>query len=443
MKSLTKGNPLKLILYFSIPIFIGRLLQLFYSIVDTRIVGTTLGEAALAAVGGTSTLSDLMVDLMMGVTGGFSIVIATAFGAKDEDRMKKGVAKAFGLTVVISLMLSVFSLAFLDGILGLLNVPAEIYADARGYISVILAGFICSSLYNACAAVLRAIGDSLTPLLFLIISTLLNIALDYAFILGLGMGVSGAALATVISQAVSFVLCFVYMWRKYPILHFKVSNSFEDHELTSWMMKTGGSMGFMAAFVSLGTVCLQTAINTFGTDIIVAHAAARKITMIFMLPFGVFGQALATYCGQNMGAWEYLRIKEGIKQTVLLTWGWCLLVIVLANTVAASLVTMITGSTNPVILKNAVLYLRVDTAFYFVPTMIALIRNSLQGIGDAKTPVISSFIELFGKVVIALFLAPVIGYMGIIVAEPIVWTLMVIPLLISLTRAFSLWEKGA
>ena len=444
MKLLTKGNPIKLILYFSIPIFIGRLLQLFYSIVDTRIVGITLGEAALAGVGGTSTISDFMVDLMMGVTGGFSIIIATSYGARDEKRMKKSVSKAFGLTFIITLFLTLFSLLLLDPILGILHVPAGIYSDAKGYISVIIAGMMCCSMYNVCAAVLRAIGDSLTPLLFLIVSTSLNIALDYGFILGLGMGVRGAAFATVISQGISFVLCFLYMWKKYPVLRFSLFDGdtvlFADRsELTLQMLKTGGSMGFMAAFVSLGTVSLQTAINTFGTDIIVAHTAARKITMIFMLPFGVFGQALATYCGQNMGAGEYQRIKEGIKQSVLLSWAWCVLVVILANTVAGRLVTMITGSSNPVILENAVLYLRVDTAFYFVPTMIALVRNSLQGIGDAKTPVISSFIELFGKVLIALFLAPVIGYMGIIVAEPIVWVLMVIPLLMSLGRCYKSW----
>jgi Na+-driven multidrug efflux pump len=184
----------------------------------------------------------------------------------------------------------------------------------------------------------------------------------------------------------------------------------------------------------MGTVSLQGAINTFGSDIIVAHAAARKITMIFMLPFGVFGQALATFCGQNMGAGEYGRIRTGLRQTIFLTWGWCLLVILTANTISPQMITMITASRNENILLNGSMYLKFDTAFYFIPTLITLVRNSLQGVGDSLTPVISSFIEFAGKILISLFLAPAIGYWGIIVAEPIVWTLMVIPLLIALRR---------
>jgi len=448
MKSLTKGNPLKLILMFAIPLFIGRLLQLLYSIVDTRIVGEILGEASLAAVGSTSTLADLMIELMMGVTNGFSIIVATCFGSKDDKNLKRSAMATFGLAIAITIILTVVCTGGIDIILKILNVQESIYSEAKTYIGIILLGLICTALYNACAGVLRAIGDSFTPLIFLVVSTILNIVLDYAFILGLHMGVAGAAWATVIAQGVSFILCFVYMTKKYPFMFERVKgNELADYirsippELISRMLKTGISMGFMTAFVSVGTVSLQTAINTFGTDIIVAHSAARKVTMIFMLPFGVFAQALATYCGQNMGAGEYQRIKQGVVQTILFTFGWCALVIVLARLFSEQLISMITASTSKEILYWGGMYLKVDTLFYFVPTLIALIRNSLQGVGDVKTPVVSSFIEFFGKLLIAMYLAPAIGYWGIIVAEPIVWILMVIPLLVKMKKYFAEWDR--
>lgn len=434
MRSLTKGNPLKLIILFAIPICVGRLFQLMYSIVDTRVVGVILGEASLAAVGGTSTLSDLLIEFMMGITNGFAIITATCFGAKDEKNLKRSATASFALAIAITFVLTLSGILCLDGILHILHVQPDIYAEAKSYIRIIILGLICTSLYNACAGVLRAIGDSVTPLIFLVISTVLNIGLDYAMILGMHLGVAGAALATVISQAVSFILCFIYMWKKYPFLFMKGDEIGQllqiPAELIHRLLKSGTSMGFMSAFVSFGTVSLQTAINTLGTDIIVAHTAARKITMIYMLLFGVFGQALATYCGQNMGAGEYKRIRQGMVQTILFTFCWCILVIISAQAAAPYFIHLITGSDNENILYWGGMYLRFDTMFYFVATLITLIRNSLQGIGDVKTPVISSFIEFFGKLMIALFLAPAVGYWGIIVAEPIVWILMVIPLIV-------------
>lgn len=193
-------------------------------------------------------------------------------------------------------------------------------------------------------------------------------------------------------------------------------------------------MGFMVSFVNIGTVALQTSINTFGTNIIVAHTAARKATTMFMLPFSVFGTTLATYCGQNLGAKKYNRIKQGIKQTVLLTFVWCVLVVIIAYTVAPTIIRTITASDIKEVIDTASLYLRVNTSLYFVPAVICLFRNSMQGFGDSKTPVFSSSLELIGKVLIAFFLAPRIGYWGIIIAEPIVWIIMVIPLIINMYR---------
>lgn len=435
MKDLTKGKPIRLILLFAVPLFVGQLFQLFYSLADTRIVGQTLGDEALAAVGATTTLSDMLLSFLNGLTNGFAIVIATCFGAKDERQMKKAMGGTILLGSCCAVVLSGLCLLNMSGLLKLLNISPELFAAARGYIGIVIAGLLAATLYNICAAMLRAIGDSFTPLLFLILAAFLNIAMDYGFILCLHTGVEGAAYATVIAQAVSAFLCFLYMRRKYPQLTLKKEDFKPDMVLYKKLFGAGLSMGFMTSLVGIGTMALQTSINTFGTDIIVAHTAARKISSIYMLPFSVMGTTLATYCGQNLGAGKYSRIRQGIRDTVLVTFVWCTGVIISAYTVAPWLIRTVTATQKKDIIDTASLYLRVNTPFYYVPTVICLFRNSMQGFGDNRTPVISSSLEMIGKVLIALLLAPAIGYYGIIVAEPIVWFIMVIPLVVNMVRS--------
>ena len=435
MKDLTKGKPIRLILLFAVPLFVGQLFQLFYSLADTRIVGQTLGDEALAAVGATTTLSDMLLSFLNGLTNGFAIVIATCFGAKDERQMKKAMGGTILLGSCCAVVLSGLCLLNMSGLLKLLNISPELFAAARGYIGIVIAGLLAATLYNICAAMLRAIGDSFTPLLFLFLAAFLNIAMDYGFILCLHTGVEGAAYATVIAQAVSAFLCFLYMRRKYPQLTLKKEDFKPDMILYKKLFGAGLSMGFMTSLVGIGTMALQTSINTFGTDIIVAHTAARKISSIYMLPFSVMGTTLATYCGQNLGAGKYSRIRQGIRDTVLVTFVWCTGVIISAYTVAPWLIRTVTATQKKDIIDTASLYLRVNTPFYYVPTVICLFRNSMQGFGDNRTPVISSSLEMIGKVLIALLLAPAIGYYGIIVAEPIVWFIMVIPLVVNMVRS--------
>ena len=434
MKKLTEGTPIKLILRFAVPIFIGRLFQLFYSLVDTRIVGDILGDTALAAVGSTSTLSDLLLGLLTGLTNGFGIIIATYFGAKDEKNMKKAMGSTILFGASSAILISTVSLLFLSPILDFLNITETLRPHAEAYICIILIGLIADTFYNIFASILRAIGDSFTPLIFLIISSVLNIVLDYSFILYLKMGVEGAAYATVISQALSAVLCFIYMKRKYPQLKLSGSDFIPEKIISGRIFSTGTSMAFMNAFVQLGTVALQTSINTFGTNIIVAHAAARKLTFLFMLPWASLGSTLATFCGQNLGAKKYSRIKKGLRDTILLSWIWCALIIVVTNTCAPFLIKLITATEEVEILETGALYLRVNSLFYFVTAVISLSRNSMQGFGNSKTPVFSSSLELLTKVIVAFALAPAIGYWGIIISEPIAWFIMVIPLVVNLLR---------
>lgn len=444
MKDLTKGNPCKLILSFALPICIGNILQIFYSLADTRIVGEFLGEDALAAVGSTSSLNNMIIGFLLGLTNGFAIVSARYFGGKDMQRLKKAVVADFMLGSLVAILLTVLSVAFLPMILTGLHTPGALVAQAGSYFRIILLGMIFSMLYNVCAGLLRAIGDSLTPLLFLIFSVLANIGLDILFIVVFRMGVKGAALATVVAQTLSFIMCYIYMWRRYEILRFGMQDLHVEKRMIKEMLQTGLSMGFMSSLINIGSVALQGAINSLdNTDYIVAQTAARKITEIFMLPFSVFGTTIATYSGQNKGAGKPERIRRGVRDVILITWVWCGFVILLSYTVVPELVRLITASDNRSIIHAAALYLRVDTVMYFVPALICILRNVMQGIGDTVTPVVSSSIELICKVLVALFLTPVLGYMAIILAEPIAWVLMVIPLIVEIRKNPALQDNGS
>lgn len=434
MKNLTQGKPIKVILLFAIPLYIGQLFQLGYSLIDTRIIGSTLGETSLAAVGATTSLSDLLIEFMNGVVCGYGIIVATCFGAGDEKNLRKAIGGTVVLSVGITALLSIGCLLFLSQILNFLNVSPELAPEASAYIRIIIAGLIATTLYNVCSAILRAIGDSFTPLMFLVISNLLNIALDYLLILRLNMGVTGAATATVISQALSAVLCFIYMRRKYPQIKLHAGDVVPEREMYRQLVPRGFSMGFMLSFVLMGSLALQTAINALGMNIIVAHTGARKATSLFLMIFFVLGTALATYCGQNLGAEEYGRIRQGIRDTILFSFGWYLLVLLIVFTLSPVIINLITASAEPEIIDNAVLYLKVNASFYFLPAIICILRNSMQGFGDSRTPLISSFIELVGKVLIAYLLVPALRYMGVVLSEPIVWALMVIPLIVSILR---------
>lgn len=434
MKNLTQGKPINVILLFAIPLYIGQLFQLGYSLIDTRIIGSSLGETSLAAVGAVTSLSDLLIEFMNGVICGYGIIVATCFGAKEESKLRKAIGGTVVLSVAITALLSAGCLVFLPQILKFLHVAPELAPKASSYIRIIIAGLIASTLYNVCAAILRAIGDSFTPLLFLIISNLSNVMLDYLLIRQFKMGVEGAAIATVVSQALSAILCFLYMCRKYPQIVLHTGDIVPEKEMYRQLLPRGFSMGFMLSFVLIGSLVLQTAINTLGMNIIVAHTGARKATSLFLMIFFVLGTALATYCGQNLGAGEHGRIRQGIRDTILFSLCWYLLVLLIVFTLSPVIINLITASTQPEIISNAVLYLKVNAAFYFLPAVICILRNSMQGFGDSRTPLVSSLIELVGKVLIVWLLVPDLEYMGVILSEPIVWALMVIPLVISMLR---------
>ena len=436
MKDLTKGKPSTLILSFALPVFLGNLLQLTYSLADTRIVGSFLKEDALAAVGATSPLSGLIIGFLMGLANGFAIVTAQKFGAGNREEVRKSFAMSLVMGSVISLILTVLGLLFLHPILRFLNVPDHLTGTARQYIFIIIAGMLATFLYDdTCAASLRALGDTVTPLVILAVSVTLNIAGDLFFILVVKAGVQGVAVATVLSQTLAFLICWFYMIRRYEILRLKKEDFFGlERNMMKNMLSAGLSMGLVSSLVNLGTLALQTSINRLGRDIIVAHTAARKITEMFMIMFGVFGQTMAIFCGQNAGAGRMDRVRQGIGLAVLYTCIWSVMTVIFSFTIGKQLIYLVTGSHNETVIRNAANYLKFDTIFYFVTAVISVLRNAMQGLGETVIPLVSSALEMIGKVVIAVTLVPLLGYTGVIVAEPIVWVIMVIPLIVKILK---------
>lgn len=432
--NLTEGRPVKLILLFAIPVFLGNLFQICYSLVDTKIVGRILGETALAAVGSVSVLYTLLTGFFNGLSLGFSVLTARFYGSGEEARLKENVAGSIVLGFSTAAVIITAVAILIRPILTLLNVPPAQMEMALSYITLLVWGMFVTLAYNLCANTLRAIGDSLTPLIFLVIAALTNVALDYLFILVFGMGVRGAAVATLVSQLLSVVLCLIRIRQGFPILHLAKEHFHLTKDRLLSLYQSGLSMGLMSSLVNFGTLVLQSGINQLGTEMIVAHTAARKIFEIWGLPVSVLGSSMATYCGQNYGAGRYDRIRQGMKSVLVIGAVWDGVVLILAHTVSPYLIRFITSSDNEEIIYWGTMYLRVDMSFLLVCLFIVILRNCMQGFGDCVTPILSSFIELIGKLVFTFVFVKMFGYWGIIWTEPVVWFLMVIPLVVMTLR---------
>lgn len=424
MKDLTQGNPIKLIFMFALPVLLGNVFQQFYNMADTMMVGKILGIDALAAMGATSSISGLVLGLSMGITVGFSILIAQYYGAKDMENMKKAVGGTLYLSVVSGIVITVVALICNRPILELLGTPNNIIDISYEYLLIIFCGILISILYNTGASVLRALGDSRTPLYFLIFGTVLNIGLDYIFIAIFKMNVAGAAYATLIAQAATVVLSLFYIKVKYPILFLTKA----DFQFPEGMLKNqfamGLSMGLMNSIVSIGSVILQSAVNSMGSIIIAGHTAARKITEMFMQPMVSIGIATTTFASQNLGAGHIDRIKEGIRKSILLSFIWATFTVIVSFTGIRYLILIMLDASEVEAINIAVYYMRVNTIFYYALAALFIYRNVLQGIGQKTIPIFSSIIEMFVKVLTTFLLVPDLGYTGIAVCEPIAWILM-------------------
>ena len=315
---MTVGSPMKMILSFTFPIFLGNVFQQFYNMADTVIVGKFVGNAALAAVGACGTLVFLIIGFLQGVTAGFTVVTAQHFGAGNMKAMKKSVASGAVLTGIVTVILTLLSMISMAKVLHLMNTPSDMYGEAYGYIMVICGGIVAQALYNYLASVLRALGDSKRPLYFLVVAALLNIVLDLVFIIVFRMGAAGAAYATVIAQGISGILCLLYIAKKVPVLHLHREDWEIDKNLAGWQLKIGLPMAFQYSITAIGTIVVQSCLNILGSTAAAGFAAASKIEQVFTQAYVALGTTMATYCAQNMGAGKYTRIRKGFKSATLI-----------------------------------------------------------------------------------------------------------------------------
>ena len=423
MKDLTKGSITRLMIGFAVPILIGSIFQQLYGIIDTKVVSEKLGEEALAAVGAVSPVYNLIIGFAIGLTSGFSIIVARYFGANDMEKMRKSVAGTLMLGLVISAVFTAFSLIFIKPILEILNTDKDLIPGALDYINIIFFGITITMIYNMLSGILRALGDTKAPLVFLAISSVVNVFLDYAMVDK--FGIKGAAWATVISQVLSAIMCIVYIIVKCPVLRLKKQDFKIKFSLLKQLFSSGFAMGFMLSFVDIGTVALQSAINSFDdTHIVAAHTAARKISGFLMMPYGAISATVSTFCSQNLGAGKIDRIKKGIKNSILVGWAWSAFVVIFAFTPLCKwTLNWLMGTDMPEALSIAIYYLKINTPFYFILAVLLLLRCAMQGLSRGVVPVVSSFIELVGKLVIAFLFAPMLGYFGVAISEPIIWIL--------------------
>lgn len=424
MKNMTTGSTTKLILAFALPVLLGNVFQQFYTMADTIMVGQILGVQALAAMGATASLSGLVIGLTTGISMGVSIMIAQYYGANDPKGMKMATAGCIRLCAYSILVIFLIAIILKKSILYLLHTPSSIIEMADTYLTIIIVGLFVTMAYNMMASMLRAIGDSKTPLYFLIIASLVNVGLDYIFIAILHMGIAGAGYATVISQALSVVLCFLYLKCKYPMFILKKGEYHVEKAILHRQLVMGISMGLMNSIVSIGSVVLQSAVNNLGEITIAAHTAARKIVEMFMQPMISIGIAVTTFTSQNLGAGEFKRIREGMKVSVWISFIWVIFVIFLSFTNVDFFIGLLVNAKQTKVIALAAYYTRISSVFYFVLAILFIYRNGLQGLGNGRSPIVSSCIEMIVKVVATFALIPSTGYTGVSLAEPIAWSLM-------------------
>lgn len=435
-KDLTQGNVAKLLLFFAFPTLLSNVFQQFYNLADTAIAGHILGDNALVAIGASSTVNSLVLSFAWGLNGGFGIIIAQCFGAKDFKKLKKSVAISLSINVLFSLIVCIFGIFMSRPMLQALNTPAARLNEANSYISVILVFIIVPMLYNLEAVILRSLGDSKTPLYFLIFSSVLNIILDYVLIKFTQMGVKGAAVATVLAQLLSVILCFVVILKNFKIIRLKKNDFHFSASLFKNMMSAGMAMAVMNSIFSIGSIIMQGSINALGEDIIAAHLGSRKVAEMFMQPLVTIGTACSTFVGQNYGALEIGRIKASIKYSTIYSLIWSVFTFFILWFFGGQIARLVTGSASQVVFDNTQMYLRINAPFYFVLGLLFTLRFSIQSVDRKMPPIISSSMELASKIAAAYLFIPLWGYLGACIAEPLSWTLGAIYLLFVFKKEF-------
>ena len=431
---MTKGSPLKIFIFFSIPLLIGNIFQQLYSMVDTIIVGRFVGVNALAAVGSTGSMFFLVNGMILGLTSGFAVLVSQKFGAKDEDGIKKAVSSNITLTIISTIIITAIALLSKNAILKLMNTPNNIFADANTYITIIYVGIFTQTAYNMSAGILRALGDSKTPLYFLILASILNIVLDLVFIINFKMGVAGAAYATNISQGISAILCLIYSYKKFKILRLKKEDFKVEKSYYTKHLKIGIPMGIQFSVTAVGIIIVQSAINTFGSIVIASYTTSSKVLQLVMQPLVSFGVTIATYAGQNLGAKRFDRIKYGMKIMNRISIVTSIIAGIVLFLFGKYFVMLFIENPSDEIINYARLVLNYSAVFMIFLGAIFIYRNVLQGMGESFVPMMAGVYELVARSIVAFTLPKLIGFTGICLSDPVAWIAAAVPLMITYHR---------
>ena len=420
---MTSGSPMKMILSFTFPIFIGNVFQQFYNMADAVIVGKFVGTKALAAVGSTGTIMFLIYGFVVGMTAGFTVLTAQKFGAGDMRAMRQTVAGASILSLIVGVILTAAFMILMKPWLMAMNTPADIFADAYAYIMIVSAGILAQMLYNLLASVLRALGNSKVPLYFLILSALLNIVLDLVLIIVFHMGAAGAAVATVVSQGVSGLLCLVYIVKCVPVLRMSRDDWRPSGHLLKMQMRIGIPMALQYSITAIGTMMVQSSLNILGSTLVAAYTAAGKIEQVVSQAYVALGTTLATYSAQNIGAGDVPRIRRGFRATTWIGVIYSFAAAALVMTVGKYMTYLFVSEDVELIMDSVDLYLKCAGSLFIPLAIVNIYRNGIQGLGYGLLPMMAGVAELVGRGVMSVIAAQQKSYLGVCLASPAAWVL--------------------
>ncbi len=421
LKNMTEGRPLSLIIPFMVPLLIGNVFQQMYNIADIIIVGRTIGVDALAAVGAVAPLFMLVMVLTIGLSNGFTVVTGQRYGARDMDGMRRSIAASTVLSVFFVLLIMLLMHIIIDPALELMNIPAALLPDAKSYVMIIVDGLFAMMGYNLLSAVMRSLGDSKTPLYFLIISSIVNIFLALAFILWLGWGVPGSAIALVLAQLLSAVLCLVYIYRRFPQLHIRRRDFTLDWGEMWAHLRMGLPMAVQFSVLGVGIMILQAVCNNFGAHAIAGFTTAVRVEQLALQPMISSGIAMAVFTAQNYGARRFDRIREAVRRCSMISLAFSLVAAVLLFAFGEEVIGIFLDDPGREVLEAAHLYIIYTVPVYFFLSQIFIYRNACQGMGVSMIPMLAGCIELIMRSFAAIYLSDIYGFIGLCLAEPIAW----------------------
>lgn len=421
VKDMTNGSPSKHILGFAVPMLFGMLFQQFYNLVDTIIVGKTLGVEALAGVGATGSINFMIIGFCMGVCNGFVIPVAQCFGAKKPADLRKYVFNGYICSIVFAIVLTLASVIFCRRILIIMNTPADIIDHAYNYIVVIFIGIPTVFLYNMVSGVIRSLGDSKTPVVFLVLSSIINVVLDFFLILVCKMGVAGAGWATVTSQLISGLTCLIYMYKKYDILKGDKSERVLDRRFITNLCMNGVPMGLQYSITAIGSAILQAAVNTLGSTYVAAMTAGSKMFNFTCCPFDALGSTMATYAGQNVGAAKIKRLGQGVRSAMIIGSVYSVLSLIALYFTTDYIALLFVNASETTIIALTRQFILASACFYIPLTGVNVVRFCIQGMGFSVFAISAGILEMIGRAFAAIILIPSIGFMGACLASPIAW----------------------